>query len=148
MQLILGGDEVYTQEDFKKQREIMQARFPNPTKYEIYDNTQNNNNIQKIEKEKINGNNNINDNQNEEGKNNINVLNPTDSHFIEIENKALTKINEKQKFIIIISNCLIILMSLLIIILFYLYCSEKNRNKNRYTRLYDNDNRRKIDFSD
>ena len=143
-----GGDEVYTQEDFKKQREIMQERFPNPTKYEIYDNTQNSNNIQKIEKEKIDGNNNINDNQNEEGKNNINVLNPADSHFIEIENKALTKINEKQKFIIIISNCLIILMSLLIIILFYLYCSEKNRNKNRYTRLYDNDNRRKIDFSD
>ena len=142
-----GGDEVYTEEDFKNEKEIMEMRFPYPSPYEIPDNKSVV--IKKFNPNQENtGNGRINaissnDNPQEQidpmlkEKNIINELKRGDLEFIEYENKALIEINKKQSTIIKYSNGLIILMSFLIIVLFYLYISEKKKNKYRYTRLSD-----------
>ena len=141
-----GGDEIYTEEDFKNQREIMEMRVPEPSPYEIPDKNRKvltkhfNQNQDNGGNDRINA---ISSNDNPQpqfnpvpkDKNYINELNMHDSTFFELENKALIEINQKQSIIIKISNSLIILMSILIIILFYLYFSEKNKNvhnNNRY----------------
>ena len=153
-----GGDENYTEQDFKLQKEIMQIRFPKPTPYEIPDNNF------KVEiksidlKEDNNKNNRINAissneenkdiNPNEENKNNINDLNRDDTQLIEFEKRVLVEINNKQALIIKISNGLIILMTLLILTLLYLYYSEKSRNRNRYSKSNDYESRRKLEITD
>jgi hypothetical protein len=151
-----GGDEIYTEEDFQNQKEIMQMRFPEPSPYEIPDKNKKvitkhfNQNQDNGGNDRINA---ISSNDNPQqqfnpvlkDKNCINELNMQHPTFFELENKALIEINQKQSIIIKISNCLIILMSILIVILFYLYFSEKNKNvnnNNRY-RLSDLDGRRK-----
>jgi hypothetical protein len=154
-----GGDEIYTEEDFQNQKEIMQMRFPEPSPYEIPDKNKKvitkhfNQNQDNGGNDRINA---ISSNDNPQqqfnpvlkDKNCINELNMHDPTFFELENKALIEINQKQSIIIKISNCLIILMSILIVILFYLYFSEKNKNvnnNNRY-RLSDLDGRRKLEI--
>ena len=145
-----GGDKVYTEEEYKKEKEIMQIRFPIPTPYEIVDNKTNINinivNNRQYDSKQDNENNRINainsdDNTklipNDEDKNKINAAKPDDSYLCELEKNTLYQINKKQSLIIKMSNILIILMSLLIIVLFYLYYIEKN--KTRYSRLYDYD---------
>ena len=36
-----GGDKIYTEEEYRNQRELMQKRFPEPTPYEIVENDNN-----------------------------------------------------------------------------------------------------------
>ena len=143
-----GGDENYTEHDFRLQKEIMQTRFPTPTPYEIPDNTiKVDNKSIELKADNSNKNKRINAissneenqdiNPNEENKNKINDLNRDDAHLIEIENKLLVDINSRQTLIIKISNGLIILMTLFIITLLYLYFSSKSRNKNKYSNDFE-----------
>ena len=151
-----GGDKFYTEEEYKKQKEIMQIRFPNPTPYEIEDAQHTNNQI-KSKKD---------NNENNEVNNQINIINNNDNSryisqneekytnslkingnkYTEIDIDSLIQINNKQSLIIKLSNCLNLLMALLIILLFYLYCNEKNKNKNKYNSIYDFENRKKLEI--
>ena len=154
-----GGDKIYTIEEYKKQKEIMQIRFPNPTPYEIVesntvikpvDNLKLNNNENNDGNDKINAlnsNDNSNYNPNDEEKNKINELND-DSKFDEIDKNSLIQTNKRQSLIIKIFNLLIIFMILIIILLFYLYCKEKIKNNNRYIKLHDYENRKKLEFTE
>ena len=148
-----GGDRYYTEEEYRNQREIMQIRFPDPTPYEIIDKNMlifnrpcdtrhinNDNNHINV----FNPNDNNKDNPNEDDKNNINSINPNDPNFNELEKKTLIQITKKQSYIIKGSIYLIIIMAILMIILFYLYLKEKN--KNRYSRLYDSETKTKLDL--
>ena len=149
-----GGDRVYTIEEYKKQKKIMQKRFPNPTPYEINDDdnaniqskpTINNNNYKQNNQEK-----NINNKYNPQNNNNQNIISRSggDSKYNNLEIDSLIQIKEKQSLIIKLFNCLTTLMALLIIILFYLYCDEKYKNKNSYHKIDDYDNRKKLEIVD
>ena len=134
-----GGDRVYTEEEYKKQTELMKKRFPTPTPYEIVESEDEN------KKEKVIIDNtknhsvskNVREYQNEknEGNNGVMVLNNPEDSKSEQNNDFQNKINlflkviKKQSLIIKVSNCLIILMFALIGILFYLYFIEKKKNK-------------------
>ena len=142
-----GGDKNYTENEYLKEKEIMQIKFPNPTPYEIIDNNidknkDNYNSEQKNNSEDIiNHLNSMNNNntKNDECKNNINVVNPDECLSCELEKNGLLQINKRQSLIIKISNLLIILMSILIITLFHFNCIERKKNKQRYIQII-NDN--------
>ena len=119
-----GGDKVYTEEEYKNQREIMQLRFPNKTPYEIEDLSLDYKKDCKSTDEEINY---------------MNALKHKYSELTENEFVALVNINKKKTYIIKIYNWLVILLIILIIILFYLLRTEKNKNKNLYTQLSDNE---------
>ena len=151
-----GGDRFYTREEYKNQKEIMEIRFPNATPYEIIED--NFNNINSLNTpynavHKNNENNNINifnsnENNNkynptEDENNNINEIKMDNSHLSELEKNNLVQTNIKQYFIIKTAICIIIILIILIILLFYLYLNEKN--KYRYNRLYENENKTKLE---
>jgi hypothetical protein len=135
----MGGDRVYTEEEFKKQTELMKLRFPTPTPYEIVGGKEEIKKektiIDEIKKPFVSKNVSENENEKNEGNNGVMVLNnPEDSKLeqdSDIQNKVnlFLKIIKKQSLIIKVSNCLIILMFALIGILFYLYFIEKKKNK-------------------
>ena len=139
-----GGDRIYTEEEYKNQRELMKKRFPDPTPYEIDENEE------KIEEKKIEENN---KEQNEEKKNeednkkeNVKDIQNNDeiNEMLE-ENKSLMQITQRQSLIIKLSNCLIVLMTILIIVLFYLYNTEKNKNTS-VVRINDADEHKKLEI--
>ena len=141
-----GGDRVYTEEEYKNQRELMKKRFPDPTPYEIVENDekpappvneQKNEQKNEVKNEEENK-------QEEISKNNDN--NEELNEMLE-EKQSLILITQRQSLIIKLSNCLIVLMTILIIILFYLYNSEKNKNSNNL-RNNDNEERRKLKSTD
>ena len=141
-----GGDRVYTEEEYKNQRELMKKRFPDPTPYEIVENDekpappvneQKNEQKNEVKNEEENK-------QEEISKNNDN--NEELNEMLE-EKQSLILITQRQSLIIKLSNCLIVLMTILIIILFYLYNSEKNKNSNN-SRNNDNEERRKLKSTD
>ena len=144
-----GGDRVYTEEEYKNQRELMKKRFPDPSPYEIDENGQNPAPIneqkeqeeQKIEKK------NEQEYQNEQNENVKNIENNDEMNQMLEEKQSLILITQRQSLIIKLSNCLIVLMTILIIILFYLYNLEKNKNKNNF-RIGDIDERKKLQVND
>ena len=151
-----GGDANYTEEEYRKQREIMQIRFPNQTPYEIEDLTLQNKS-RPYDPKQINGNKQIyqiNNNENPSGniddeeKNYINALKHEYLELSEKEFISLVKNNKKKTFIIKIYNWFIILMIIFIFILLLLLLIEKNKNKNIYIKLNDSDNRKKIEIED
>ena len=125
-----GGDKVYTEEEYKNQKEIMQLRFPNKTPYEIED-------LSFPYKKDCKSNNN--DNLDEEEINYMNALKHKYLELTEKEFVALVSNNKKKAYIIKIYSWFVILLIILIIILLYLLRTEKNKNKNLYTQLSDNE---------
>ena len=142
-----GGDRVYTEEEYKNQRDLMKKRFPDPSPYEIDENDENpappikEPKSEQKEEKKIEQ-----ENQNENEKNI--EQNEQMNEMLE-EKQSLILITQRQSLIIKLSNCLIVLMTILIIILFYLYNLEKNKNKNSNNlRMSDNDERKKLQAND
>ncbi len=146
----IGGDRVYTEEEYKKQTQLMKLRFPTPTPYEIVG-SENENKKEKaiidyIKKPSFSKNVVEHENEKNEGNNGVMVLNnPEDSKSEQegdIQNRInlFSKIIKRQSLIIKVSNYLIILMFALIGILFYLYFNEKKKNK--YNPINDLDERK------
>ena len=135
-----GGDKVYSEEEYKNQRELMQKRFPNPTPYEIVEN-----NIVNIEKQEIK-NETKPEEQNVQDNSKFDQNNDEINQMIE-EQKSLFQITQRQSLIIKLSNCLIVLMTILILVLLYLYNSAKKNNSNN-NRLYDAEERKKLEIMD
>ena len=142
-----GGDRVYTEEEYKNQRDLMKKRFPDPSPYEIDENDENpappikEPKSEQKEEKKIEQ-----ENQNENEKHI--EQNEQMNEMLE-EKQSLILITQRQSLIIKLSNCLIVLMTILIIILFYLYNLEKNKNKNSNNlRMSDNDERKKLQAND
>ena len=135
-----GGDKVYKEEEYKRQKEIMKLRYPDPTPYEIEE-KEDTKNVKRIKRQNVVNEVSKSSNDNNEGKNEVMVLNkPEDSKLgenneIEFKINTLLQINKKQAFIIKLSNSLIVLMLLLIISLFYLYLNEKKQSK--YSQISD-----------
>ena len=146
-----GGDRLYTEEEYKRQKELMKLRFPDPTPYEIAGSededkkgkqniaTSKNNTIDKAKK------------SNEENNGVMVLNNPEDSkseqdNELQIKINLLNEINQKQSLIIKISNWLITLMIILIIMLFYLFCKEKNKLK--YNKINGFDNKKRLEIID
>ena len=142
-----GGDKIYTDEEKRNQKILMQRRFPNPTPYEIVEEQpnplENNNKTEEIKKEE--------DNPIDNGKI---IQNNDEVNKILDEQKSLIQITQRQSLIIKLSNCLIVIMIILIIILFYLNYNEKYKNKNsyKYAELSDsesnNNNKKKSEIID
>mgnify|MGYP007012509322 CR=1 FL=1 len=160
-----GGDRIYTEEEYKKQKEIMKIRFPKPTPYEITEDDGMNTLSKSIGSKKINNqeqiiNDNYNSKYNQKHENNKNQINHIDdsnqdtrmknnNKYSDIDIDLLLQIKEQQTLIIKLYNCLILLIIMLMIILLYLYCNEKYKNKNSYNRINDYyENRRKIEIID
>ena len=142
-----GGDRVYTEEEYKNQRDLMKKRFPDPSPYEIDENGENQSppikeqKIEQKDEKKIEQ-----ENQNENEKN---IEHNEQMNEMLEEKQSLILITQRQSLIIKLSNCLIVLMTILIIILFYLYNLEKNKNKNSNNlRISDNDERKKLQAND
>ena len=142
-----GGDRVYTEEEYKNQRDLMKKRFPDPSPYEIDENGGNQSppikeqKIEQKDEKKIEQ-----ENQNENEKN---IEHNEQMNEMLEEKQSLILITQRQSLIIKLSNCLIVLMTILIIILFYLYNLEKNKNKNSNNlRISDNDERKKLQAND
>ena len=146
-----GGDRIYTEEEYQKQRELMKQRFPSPTPYEIVGTADENKKIEPkaiigIQKPSASKSVKAQENEKNEGNNGVMVLNnPEDSkseqdNDIQNKIKVFLKIIKKQSLIIKVSNCLIILMFILIGILFYLYFKEKK--KNNYSPINDIEERK------
>jgi hypothetical protein len=142
-----GGDRVYTEEEYKNQRDLMKKRFPDPSPYEIDENGENpsppikEQKIEQKDEKKIEQ-----ENQNENEKN---IEHNEQMNEMLEEKQSLILITQRQSLIIKLSNCLIVLMTILIIILFYLYNLEKNKNKNSNNlRISDNDERKKLQAND
>ena len=150
-----GGDRLYTEEEYKRQKELMRQRFPVPTPYEIPESDdEDKDKDKKVNKKKAASESNVKENKKNDSGENIGVMvlnNPEDSKSEqdnELQNKIniLTKINQKQSFIIKISNCLIILAIILIVILFYLFCKE--RRKIKYYLINNIDNKNRIEINE
>jgi len=148
-----GGDRLYKEEEYTRQKQLMKLRFPDPTPYEIpgsEDKGQDKRAKKKLSASKSNAK--ENENNNNEENNGIMELNsPEDSKSEqgnELQNKIniLKEINQKQSLMIKIFSCVIILMILLIGMLFYLYFKEKSKNK--YTQINDIDNKKRIEIID
>ena len=135
-----GGDKIYTDEEKRNQKVLMQRRFPNPTPYEIVEEQpnplENNNKTEEIKKEE--------DNPIDNGKI---IQNNDEVNKILDEQKSLIQITQRQSLIIKLSNCLIVLMTILILVLLYLYNSAKKNNSNN-NRLYDAEERKKLEIMD
>ena len=142
-----GGDRVYTEEEYKNQRELMKKRFPDPTPYEIDENRQNPAPIKGQKVEEKNEKKNEGENQRDQNDMAKNIENNEEMNQMLEEKQSLILITQRQSLIIKLSNCLIVLMTILIIILFYLYNLEKNKNKSNF-RIGDNDERKKLQSND
>ena len=138
-----GGDKIYTEEEYRNQRQLMQQRFPNPTPYEIVQNKEEKpperieppkEKEKKIEEKNVEDNSKIIQNNEEINK------------MIEEQN-SLIQITQRQNLIIKLSNCLIALMVILIIILFYLYNKERNKIANNI-HISDTEERKKLAIND
>jgi hypothetical protein len=130
-----GGDRLYTEEEYKKQKQLMKLRFPVPTPYEI-PGSDDEDKEKKVKKKKASKSSAKENEKNSNGENDeVMVLNnPEDSkseqdNELKIKINILTEINQKQSVIIKTSNCLIILTIILIAMLFYLYYKEKKKIK-------------------
>jgi ATP-dependent Zn protease len=100
-----GGDRIYTPEEYKNQKKLMQMRFPKPTPYEIIDNNNENSNLVsrpdeiKIKtNEKNNDHNKINEINNYTNSNtNLNNKVTNNSNNTQnIEEKAIININDSK----------------------------------------------------
>jgi len=148
-----GGDRLYTEEEYKREKEIMKLRFPDPTPYEI-PGSDNEDKDKKVGKKISPSKSNVKENEknNNEENNGVMILNnPEDSkseqdNELQIKVNILTEINQKQSLIIKTSNYLILLTVILIIMLFYLYYKEKNKFK--YSKINDSDSKKKIEIID
>ena len=135
-----GGDKIYTEEEYRNQRELMQKRFPDPTPYEIVENDEKPPEPKKPKEEKKTEEEIVQDNQK------IIQNNEEINQMIE-EQKSLIQITQRQSLIIKLSNCLIVLMVILIIILFYLYNTEKNKRINNI-HISDAEENKKLTIND
>ena len=135
-----GGDKIYTEEEYRNQRELMQKRFPDPTPYEIVENDEKPPEKKEPKEEKKSEEEIVQDNQK------IIQNNEEINQMIE-EQKSLIQITQRQSLIIKLSNCLIVLMVILIIILFYLYNTEKNKRINN-SHISDAEENKKLTIND
>ena len=135
-----GGDKIYTEEEYRNQRELMQKRFPDPTPYEIVENDEKPPEQKEKKEEKKTEEEIVQDNQK------IIQNNEEINQMIE-EQKSLIQITQRQSLIIKLSNCLIVLMVILIIILFYLYNTEKNKRINN-SHISDAEENKKLTIND
>ena len=135
-----GGDKIYTEEEYRNQRELMQKRFPDPTPYEIVENDEKPPEQKEPKEEKKSEEEIVQDNQK------IIQNNEEINQMIE-EQKSLIQITQRQSLIIKLSNCLIVLMVILIIILFYLYNTEKNKRINN-SHISDAEENKKLTIND
>ena len=135
-----GGDKIYTEEEYRNQRELMQKRFPDPTPYEIVENDEKPPEPKEPKEEKKTEEEIVQDNQK------IIQNNEEINQMIE-EQKSLIQITQRQSLIIKLSNCLIVLMVILIIILFYLYNTEKNKRINN-SHISDAEENKKLTIND
>jgi hypothetical protein len=135
-----GGDKIYTEEEYRNQRELMQKRFPAPTPYEIVENDEKPPEQKEKKEEKKTEEEIVQDNQK------IIQNNEEINQMIE-EQKSLIQITQRQSLIIKLSNCLIVLMVILIIILFYLYNTEKNKRINN-SHISDAEENKKLTIND
>ena len=135
-----GGDKIYTEEEYRNQRELMQKRFPDPTPYEIVENDEKPPEQKEPKEEKKTEEEIVQDNQK------IIQNNEEINQMIE-EQKSLIQITQRQSLIIKLSNCLIVLMVILIIILFYLYNTEKNKRINN-SHIADAEENKKLTIND
>ena len=135
-----GGDKIYTEEEYRNQRELMQKRFPDPTPYEIVENDEKPPEQKEPKEEKKTEEEIVQDNQK------IIQNNEEINQMIE-EQKSLIQITQRQSLIIKLSNCLIVLMVILIIILFYLYNTEKNKRINN-SHISDAEENKKLTIND
>ena len=135
-----GGDKIYTEEEYRNQRELMQKRFPDPTPYEIVENEEKPPEQKEPKEEKKTEEEIVQDNQK------IIQNNEEINQMIE-EQKSLIQITQRQSLIIKLSNCLIVLMVILIIILFYLYNTEKNKRINN-SHISDAEENKKLTIND
>jgi hypothetical protein len=148
-----GGDKLYTEEEYKRQKELMRIRFPVPTPYEI-PGSDDEDKDKKVNKKKADSKSSDKENKKNNNEENIGVMvlnNPEDSkseqdNELQIKINILTEINQKQSLIIKAGNFLIILAIILIAMLFYLFCKEKNKIK--YNRINDFDNKKRIEIID
>ena len=150
-----GGDRLYTEEEYKRQKELMRLRFPNPTPYEIPgSDDEDKDKDKKVDKKKSASKSGVKENENNNNEENNGVMvinNPEDSkteqdNELQIKINILTEINQKQSLIIKTSNYLIILTIVLIVMLFYLYYKEKNKFK--YNQTNDLDSKKRIEIID
>ena len=150
-----GGDRLYTEEEYKRQKELMRLRFPNPTPYEIPgSDDEDKDKDKKVDKKKSASKSGVKENENNNNEENNGVMvinNPEDSkteqdNELQIKINILTEINQKQSLIIKTSNYLIILTIVLIVMLFYLYYKEKNKFK--YNQINDLDSKKRIEIID
>ena len=145
-----GGDRLYTEEEYKRQTQLMKLRFPTPTPYEIVgsedENKKEKSLMVNIKKHSLPKNASEHENEKNDGNNEVMVLNNPEDSKSEQDGDIQNKINlfsniiKRQSLIIKVSNCLIILMFALIGILFYLYFNEKKKNK--YNPINDLDERK------
>ena len=141
-----GGDKIYTEEEYRNQRKLMQQRFPNPTPYEIVENKEKP--PEKIEQPKVKEKEKEKKIEGVKLRDNANIIinNEEINKMIEEQN-SLIQITQRQSLIIKLSNCLIILMVILIIILFCLYNKERNKNATNI-HISDSEERKKLETND
>ena len=141
-----GGDKIYTEEEYRNQRKLMQQRFPNPTPYEIVENKEKP--PEKIEQPKVKEKEKEKKIEGVKLRDNANIIinNEEINKMIEEQN-SLIQITQRQSLIIKLSNCLIILMVILIIILFCLYNKERNKNVTNI-HINDSEERKKLEIND
>ena len=137
-----GGDKIYTEEEYRNQRELMQKRFPEPTPYEIVENDEKTPEKNEPKEEKKNEEENIQEQDNQKI-----IENHEEMNQILEEQRSLIQITQRQSLIIKLSNCLIVLMVILIIILFYLYNTEKNKRINNI-HIGDAEENKKLSITD
>ena len=135
-----GGDKIYTEEEYRNQRELMQKRFPNPTPYEIVENEEKPQEKNEPKEEKKNNEESIQDQQKI-------IQNNDEINQLLEEQNSLIQITQRQSLIIKLSNCLIVLMAILIIILFYLYNTEKNKKIDNI-HIGDAEEHKKLEIND
>ena len=86
-----GGDRIYTPEEYKNQKKLMQMRFPKPTPYEIIDNNNENSNpVSRSDEIKIK----TNEKNNERNK--INEINNYTNSNTNLNNKVTNNSNNTQ----------------------------------------------------
>ena len=137
-----GGDKIYTEEEYRNQRELMQKRFPEPTPYEIVENDEKTPEKNEPKEEKKNEEENIQEQDNQKI-----IENHEEMNQILEEQRSLIQITQRQSLIIKLSNCLMVLMVILIIILFYLYNTEKNKRINNI-HIGDAEENKKLSITD
>jgi hypothetical protein len=140
-----GGDKIYTESEYKRQKELMKQRFPIPTPYEITEN-------KNIKKKEVNVNIKIPSISKKISEHEINSIkrnnwmmvlnNQKDSKIEEdkdfqIRMDILSKIIDKQALLIKLNNYLIILLLIVIAILIYFYYREAKKSKYNSIKVND-----------